>query len=230
MSEKEREAHAAHRLDAFVDAAFALAVSLLVVATADPPLNLADLTYAIGRVPASAVAFAMIAVFWMGHRAFGRLTPRRDWLIQLLSLAIVFMVLVYVYPLRLLSEAAFFWISGGRLPGEGMIGSYADLGRLYVVYGLGFALLASLYAALFAYGVRKAKAFGITGKGLEEAREYAAIWLILLGSGLLSAGLAGTPLLRSAPWLPGFAYWLIPIGIWARSVLEGRRKAAAKAA
>lgn len=220
--ETDRERHAGNRLDAFVDAAFAFAVTLLVIATAEPPRNLPDLWAAMGRIPASAAAFALIALFWVGHKAFGRLALRRDAITQLISLAIVFTVLAYVYPLRLLTEAAFFWMSGGRLPGQGMIKSWGDLQTLYVVYGIGFAGLAGLYAALFGHAVRKAAAFRLRGAALEEMRDFAAIWLILLGAGVLSALFAAVGPLRQAPWLPGFTYCAIPLAIGLRSWLKQR--------
>lgn len=222
---RERLLHANNRIDAFVDAAFAFAVTLLVIATASPPANLGDLRDAIGRVPASAFAFALISLFWFGHRAFCRLTRKRDTPIQLLSLAIVFTVLVYVYPLRLLTGSFFFWMSGGRLPGNGIIQSYGDLMQLYVYYGMGFALLAGLYAALFAYGVRRAVQLDIEGADLDDAKDHAAIWLILVGVGIGSALLAAFGPMLAAPWLPGFAYGAIPILIWGRFALKARKAA-----
>jgi hypothetical protein len=221
---------AANRLDAFVDAAFAFAVTLLVIATAAPPVDLRDLWQALGRIPASAFAFALIALFWFGHKAFGRLTRKRDATTQWLSLAIVFTVLIYVYPLRLLTGSMFHWMSGGRLPGAGIITSVDDLAQLYILYGVGFAVLAGLYAALFGHGVRKAIPLRIEGEDLEDARSFTAIWLILAGVGVASALLASWGgLMRAAPWLPGFAYSTIPALIYGRTgvlkLLSRRRRA-----
>lgn len=221
---------ASNRLDSFVDAAFAFAVTLLVIATAAPPASLNDLRDAIGRIPSSAFAFALIALFWFGHKAFGRLTRKRDAPIQLLSLAIVFTVLVYVYPLRLLTQSFFYWMSGGRLPGHGIIDSYESLATLYMVYGAGFGLLAGLYAALFGYGARNAGKLDMDGQELDDARDFTAIWLILTGVGVLSAVLAtSNGLMHAAPWAPGFAYGAIPLLIYGRfglKALRARRAAA----
>lgn len=231
MSDDHIETHAANRLDAFVDAAFAFAVSLLVIATAAPPADLDDLWQALGRIPASAGAFALIAVFWFGHRAFGKLTRKRDGVTQYVSLAIVFTVLNYVYPLRLLTETGFYWMSGGRLPGRGVIQSLGDLQQLFTIYGLGFALLAGFYALLFRHAVRKAEALDLTPQALDDARDHAAIWIILAVSGLLSALLASVGPMSVLPGLPGFAYWAIPLAIWGRFWLKARRaKKVAKAA
>ena len=57
-------------------------------------------------------------LFWQAHKVFARLTPRRDGVTLLLSLAVVFTVLVYVFPLRLLMQSLFYWISLGRCPAK----------------------------------------------------------------------------------------------------------------
>ena len=207
------------RLDAFVDAAFGFAVTLLVIAAAQPPENLGELKTALLRIPASAAAFAIIASFWAGHRTFGRYSARIDKPVVLLSLLIVFTTLVYVYPLRLLTQAGFFWVSGGRLPGEGLIHSWDDLQALYVIYGLGFAILAGLYAGLFALGRRSVRRAGDAA----QLTSHAWAWGIVAGSGLVSTGLALVIPLRVAPWLPPMLYSFIPLFIWGREWISGRR-------
>src|SRR3990167_7108878 len=95
------------RLDQFVDAAFGFAVTLLVILGAQPE-TLDDLRAALWNIPASAAAFVLIVLFWQAHNVFGRVTPNRDGLTPLISLAIVFTVLVYVFPLKLLMQAMFY--------------------------------------------------------------------------------------------------------------------------
>jgi uncharacterized membrane protein len=220
------------RLDAFVDAAFAFAVTLLLVAGADTTATLDGLKRALLQIPASAAAFVLIALFWAAHRDYGRLAPRRDGLSTLLSLAIVFSVLVYVFPLRMLVSSGFHWISGGRLPGSTLINSLRDLSDLFFLYGLGFAFLGLLFVGLFAHVARKGDSLGAEPADREQAGEHAVIWLISSLAGIASALLAVLGPMRQAAWLPGMAYWLIPIAIWIRLALvkRGRRKRAVKAA
>lgn len=223
--EQEREHEAAKRLDAFVDAAFAFAVTLLVIAGAEATSNLPALWKAMGRIPASLGAFALISLFWLAYRDFGRLAPRRDLASTLNGLAIVFVVLVYVFPLRMLVESGFVWISRGRLPGEIFIHTLSDLRQLFLVYGLGFAVLAGLFVSLFAHAARAADRLGVTPEGAAIASASAQIWTIVASAGVLSALLTFAPLQR-APWLPGFAYWSIPVAIWIRGWWVSRPKAA----
>ena len=210
----------ANRLDAFVDAAFAFAVSLLIIAGGEPLRSFEDLLHALMRIPAFLAGFALIILFWLAHRAWSALGPKRDRMATLLSLAVVFSVLVFVFPLRLLTETAVHFMSGGRLPGGELINSFGELGWIYVIYGLGFSTLSVLYALLFRHA---GAAMDSDAAGLVEARSWARTWLLAAVAGLLSSGVAVSPLLPTAPWLPGVTYWLIPIGIWIFARMDRRR-------
>jgi hypothetical protein len=208
------------RLDAFVDAAFAFAVSLLIIAGGEPLRSFDDLIRALLRIPSFLAGFALIILFWLAHRTWSSLGPRRDGMATLLSVAVVFSVLVFVFPLRLLTETALYFISGGRLPGGGLIESFGQLGWTYAIYGFGFSILSVLYVLLF----RHARA------GLERddprwtaANDWGRTWTLAAVTGVVSGAVALSPLLPSAPWLPGCIYWLMPLGIWGFAIMDRRR-------
>lgn len=197
------------RVDAFVDAAFAFAVTLLLIA-GQPPASLDGLLTALGRLPAFLGSFALIAMFWLAHRDYSRFVRVRGSWSTALSLALVFVVLIYVFPLRLLVESAMYFLSGGRLPGAGLLDSFDDLRTLYTVYGAGFAVLAGILALLFA-GVRGARAVGPSAE--QSSREWTWTYVLVTACGLLSVAAAQWGPLESAPWLPGVLYMLIPAGL-----------------
>lgn len=199
------------RLDAFVDSAFAFAVSLLIIAGAEPLGSFADLLTALARIPAFAGGFALIILFWLAHRTWSSLSPTRDGWATALSLAVVFSVLVFVFPLRLLIETATHFISGGVLPGQGLISSLAELRWTYVIYGVGFAILSGLYVLLFRQA-RRGLDPSDTAR-IRDAASWSRTWTLAAATGLVSSVAACTPLLASAPWLPGVTYQLIPVGI-----------------
>lgn len=205
------DADSRKRLDQFVDAAFAFAVTLLLITGSESPRSLADLRAALLYLPSSLAAFVLIVLFWNSHRTFSRVTPVRDGSTALLSLAVVFTVLVYVYPLRFLMQTMFYWMSQGRLPGEELIHGYGDLAVLYQIYGVGFAVLSGLVAALFA----RSSALAPTPEIAEAARAWRDAWLVCAASGVISALLALLPLQR-VPWLPPMTYSFIPLAIWLR--------------
>lgn len=211
------------RLDAFVDASFAFAVSLLIIAGAQPLNDFQDLLGAMGRIPAFAAGFALVVMFWLGHRNFGRLSPIRDSWSATISLAIVFTVLIYVFPLRLLTEAGMAYLSGGRLPGRNLIDSWESLQAIYTIYGIGFAFLSWLYFLLFGHALKRGSLCGLAEDDRDEAEEARTIWGIISAVGLLSAASAWIIPISVAPWLPGFSYWLIPFGLYLANLIQRRR-------
>ena len=210
-----------HRLDAFVDAAFAFAVSLLIIAGGEPLASFTDLTQALLRIPAFLAGFALIVLFWLAHRTWSALRPQRDARATLLSLAIVFAVLVFVFPLRLLIETAAHFLSGGRLPGAGLINSFDQLGWTYLIYGFGFSVLSVLFALLFRQALATMDPDDQARR--KAARQWVRTWALAAATGVLSGLVALTPAVRAAPWLPGVTYWLIPAGIAVFGFLDRRR-------
>lgn len=229
--EQDQDREIGKRLDAFVDAAFAFAVTLLIIASAEPTATMDALWRALGRIPASLGAFVLIVMFWMAYREYGRLVPRRDTLSTLNALAIVFTVLVYVFPLRMLLESGFVWISRGWLSGAEIIKTLGDLRDLFRIYGVGFAVLAGLFAALYLRASRHPERFGVEPEDRVAVKASWEIWTISACSGLVSAALTFGPMAK-APWLPGCAYWLIPLAIGLRApigrLLAGKRRSAEK--
>lgn len=228
MTESEKTATAVRpvetqRLDAFVDASFAFAVSLLIIAGAEPLNDFSDLVRAMGRIPAFAAGFGLVVMFWLGHRNFGRLSPIRDSWSATISLAIVFTILIYVFPLRLLTEAGMNYFSRGYLPGGGLIDSFDHLRFIYTIYGIGFAFLSWLYFLLFGHALKRGAVCGLAEEDRDEAEESRNIWGVIAGVGLMSAASAWIIPMSVAPWVPGFAYWLIPFGLYLANLFQRRR-------
>ena len=115
------------RLETFVDAAFAFALTMLVVSVDSVPQSFDELVEAIKRVPAFAASFLITVMFWLGHYRWSRRYGIEDTGSVVLSLALVFLVLVFLYPLRLMMSGALQSMSGGFLPGEIEITRIAQL-------------------------------------------------------------------------------------------------------
>lgn len=209
------------RLDAFVDAAFAFAVSLLIIAGGESARSFDDLLAALARIPAFAAGFALMAMFWLGHRTWSGLSPVRNGWTTALSLTVVFSVLVFVFPLRQLVETATHFVSGGFLPGQGLVSDFEELRWTYVIYGVGFAILSALYVLLFEQARRAIDPSDTAGR--RDAGQWAGTWVLAAAAGVLSSVIACTPLLASAPWLPGATYQVIPLGIGLVALLGRRR-------
>jgi uncharacterized membrane protein len=188
------------RLDAFVDAAFAFAVTLLVIGGGEPPSSYMELEAVMGRVPAFVVGFALLGMFWHAHVRWRRLCGSGSVAAVLLSFALVFLVLVYVYPLRLMADAMVAYFGGRPGPLQN-----SNLGGLFTFYGLGFAGMSATVAALFFTG--KAQA---APADRPVVRGELGIWSILTVSGVLSVLLAQFG--ATVPFSP-WVYALLPVAI-----------------
>jgi len=217
-----RAAHST-RLEAFVDAAFAFALTLLVISVDTIPESIADLARALKDVPAFALSFAVIAMFWYQHVRWSRRYGTDGLPATLLSLALVFLVLVYVYPLKILFSSFMAAVSGGWLPSSTRIGTLDDLVVVYLVYGLGWSAMWLCITGLYLTVRRRGAA------SREEAGDVAgaiAVGAVAIGTGVISIALALLlPLHPAHAWihgLPGLAYVLMNLA-WPLSRRAARR-------
>jgi len=148
--------HTVTRLEAFVDAAFAFAVTMLVISLDAIPSTIGGMLAALKGVPAFAASFAQIMMFWFAHATWSRRFGLDDGPSARLSLVLVFLVLVYVYPLKILFGSFFAWISRGWLPPVAQIQTLFDLQGMFVMYGIAFGTLSLCLAALNRQALRAA--------------------------------------------------------------------------
>lgn len=198
------------RLETFVDAAFAFSVTLLVIAAGSLPESIDDLVAALERIPAFAAAFALIAIFWSAHDTWSRRYGLADRATTVLSLVLVFLVLIYVYPLRMLFESFFTWASAGRLGDGAGIETLDDLRTMFVAYGLCFATLAGVIVALYLHAWRRRDAIGLDPHERAETLAHAATYGLFITVAVVSVAVALLMPVPRAAWmvgLPGFCYF-----------------------
>jgi uncharacterized membrane protein len=192
------------RLETFVDAAFAFALTMLVISVDSIPQSMGELVEAFKRIPAFAASFAIIVMLWHGHYRWSRRYGVEDTGSVVLSLLLVFLVLVFLYPLRLMMAGAFHSMSGGWLPTEIEITRFDDLRLLVVVYGVAFALLSGVLLALYARVRRLALDPPLSAGDRAVAGVEVQAWGIMACLGVVSATLA----LLVPPRHFGWAVWL----------------------
>ncbi len=137
------------RLEAFVDAAFAFALTLLVISFNAIPDSSAALLVALKQVPAFAASFLLVATFWRGHVDWSDRFGLDSQAAQRLSLLLVFLVLVFVYPLRMVFAALFAFISNGWLAADLRFESIDDVRLMFVAFALAFGSMGSAMALLY---------------------------------------------------------------------------------
>ncbi len=205
--------HGVTRLEAFVDAAFAFAVTLLVISVERIPDSIEGLLQALKNVPAFAASFAMVAMFWYAHVRWSRRYRLGTVPATLLSLLLVFLVLVYVYPLRLLLGTFFGWITGGWLPMPLYdANGPRPLAFMFVFYGLAFASMSACIGGLYVLAWRARARLRLDGDAASNAAGEVASHAYFVMVGVLSVLAALLLGERSQPWqvaLPGCVYFLL---------------------
>jgi uncharacterized membrane protein len=192
---------ATERLDAFADAAFAFAVSLMVVGGNATAPDYASLLTVMQAVPSFAIGFAIIAMFWFAHVRWRQLRGEGDWRSTLLTMALIFAVLVYVHPLRAMSTS-FAAFLGGQTDTFGR-----NLPNMFAIYGIGFFAMSALMAGLYREVLNRPE---ITATQQRAAKGETIIWLVMALTGLVSAAMSQwSPL---AYWA-AFAYASLPLTI-----------------
>jgi len=174
------------RLNTFVDAAFAFSTSILVISVGKVPANFTELVEALKASPAFLVGFVMLAIFWCGHRRWSRHFDTQDSWGTILSLGVVFVMLVYVYPLRLLASSSFSFFTGGWISSEYLVEDLAEILNLMAIYGIGFSLLSGLTALLFLHSLKRTKELNLSPEMETSAHEEVLAWTTLTVTGVAS--------------------------------------------
>lgn len=179
--------HQPTRLEGFIDASFAFSVTILVISFGHVPTSVPQMLHALRDLPAFAVSFLLIARIWRAHRDWSRQYDIEDATSLRLGLTLVFTVLIFVYPLRLLSGLFFFWISGGYLVDQPLqLHSVDELRNAYEVYGIGYGTIAGLIALHYRHALRCAAGIGLDPRELLATRMHFDIWTSLAAIAVLS--------------------------------------------
>jgi len=207
------------RLETFVDAAFAFSLTLLVIFFNDLPDTVAELRDALRRVPTFAVCFVLLVLFWSAHNRWSRRFGLDDAKSTVLSLAMVLVVLVFVYPLRMVTSSGLHLVTRGWVPSElGGLGAdwLLDLQTVFMVYAVGFGLLAWLVWRLNTHALRRADVLALDASERYDTRTEIDVYRIMTATAASSVLLS--LVLLALPPPPGML-WLVGAPMWTYAVM-----------
>ncbi|HYD54797.1 MAG TPA: TMEM175 family protein [Gemmatimonadaceae bacterium] len=212
------------RLEAFSDAIFGFAATLLVVSL-DPPASYAALIANVRGFAAFGVSFAWLVLLWVAHNAYFRRYEIEDATVIVLNSIFLFVVVFYVYPLRYAANTAMAFFFGGTL-GVGVERlAPSELATMFALFGAGWTAALGCIALLHLHAARRRDALGLDELGafdaVTAARHYFGYALVGLVSIALALGEVGVTV-----GAPGWVYGLMgPISWW-----NGAARARARAA
>lgn len=205
------------RLEAFCDVVFGFALTLLVVSLEVPHSYgelIADMR---GFVPFG-ICFSQLVMIWVTHYKFSRRYGLEDSYTVFLNMMLLFVVLLYVYPLKFVFSLVFAKLMGGEL-GRGLTLHQASV--LMKIYAVGFAAVFLLFVLMYAHAYRLRDKLELNAFETYETRNSMEFCAILAAIGLLSFSVA----FRYPDWA-GWLYLLIGPALTIHGVMSGRRSRA----
>lgn len=148
--------HGSTRLEAFSDAAFAFALTMLVVSL-DVPRSYDELMDLMYGFPSFACCFSLLVWIWFQHAEFFKKYPLEDPVTVVINSTLLFVVMFYVYPLKFMFDSMFALFLPAPTTMKRVVGMHFwQLANASAVYGLGFLLLFLVFALLYhrAYRLR----------------------------------------------------------------------------
>jgi len=138
------------RLEAFTDAVFGFAVTLLVVSL-EVPRTYSELMEAMKGFAAFAVCFTVLIQVWVYHYIFSRRYGLQTFYTVVLNSVLLFVVLFYVYPLKFMFSLML-GVNQARHGVEPI--QITQVPTLMMIYSAGFAAVFGVFALLYSYAYK----------------------------------------------------------------------------
>jgi uncharacterized membrane protein len=178
------------RLETFIDAAFAFAITMLVIATQQIPDDIDTLLAAFKNVPAFVASIAVLGIFWRGHWLWSRRYGLEDGVSIFNSWAMIVTMLIYIYPLKAIFSSMWFLLSGGRVGHVLGAHSESQVRAVFAIFALGFTAIALEMVLLNLRAWQLREPLRLNAR--ERAMTFNEVtgWSIPVGVGLVSLVLA----------------------------------------
>lgn len=181
------------RIETFVDAAFAFAFTMLVISIDEIPQSPPELLELSRDIPAFVFSATLIGSIWLAHSTWSRTFGLQDnWTIAL-SLGLVMLVLIFVYPIKLIVQATVIYLSGGRLGTDLFLNSgWEDnsVADLFVYFSFGFAVLSLLLICFYQNALRYRAPLRLNEEELRFCHSSSITWAAVCAVAVVSCLMA----------------------------------------
>jgi uncharacterized membrane protein len=195
------------RLEAFTDAVFAIAITLLVV-TQDIPRNNSEFTSVMWGFFGFGFTFFALTCIWYNNFKFHRRFGLEDGYTIFLNSMMIFMVLFYIYPLKFMAQIVInFLLLKNSFGIEFDIGfeGNVDVNSLFIICGMGVFLIWFILGLMYLHAYKKRTILELDEKELEITTGTILANFIVCLVALFSVLLA---FYKLDGW-PGWVYFLI---------------------
>lgn len=208
--------HEVKRIEAFSDAVFAFAVTLLIVSL-EVPKSFEELMVTMKGFFAFGISFLFLMLIWHEQNMFFRRFALDDITTIFLNGCLMFIVLFYVYPLKFLFTLIFnttsdaVQIEPGQLP------------TLMYIYSTGYIIIYFLFFFMYLHAYRKKEELELTAKEFFDTKTRMWAQLILVSVGILCIFIASV-LPPERAGAAGFVYFLIGPAFSIYYSVRGRKR------
>src|SRR5438128_4972170 len=216
------------RLETFIDAAFAFAISMLVIAAQQIPDNIQALLAAFKNVPTFICSIAVLGIYWRGHWLWSRRYGLEDGISILISWTLIVTILIFIYPLKAIFGAMWNLLSNGQVGQPfSLHTTEAEARTIFAIYALGLIAISAEILLLNLRAWQLREPLRLNARERLMTRGELTGWSIPVGVGLVSLILALTLPAEQIQW-SGWVYFLMAIILrvhwfWHKRRLRGEK-------
>ena len=196
------------RIETFVAAAFAFSITMLVISLDSIPSTYDEFILAVKQIPSFIASAAIIFWIWHSHASWCRRYGLEDSFTVLMSGLLIFQVLIYIYPLRLMMQGLFSTMTGGYLPMLMEFSSIEQVRFMFAFYAIGFLLLCLIFIALYRHADKKHQQLALNQHERFDTQTDIQLWVV--ASSVCCISLLGSILLPNSKLVfCGLTYFLL---------------------
>ena len=203
------------RLECFSDCVFGFALTLLIVAL-EVPKTFGDLLVTMRGFVAFGICFALFVTIWNRHYIYCRRYGMEDRVVRFLTCALLFVVLLYVYPLKFLFKL----VVDSLIFGDASSSKEAHMqspqfAQLFMIYGAGLIAVTAVFFFLYLHAYRNRVNLELNELETHDTKWSMIEQLLMICVPLISiliAVFAPTQYVGFAGWaytLGGFVGWTV---------------------
>ena len=174
------------RIETFVDAAFAFAFTMLVISIDEIPTTVPELLSLSQDIPAFIISATVIGFIWVAHTVWSRTFGLQDRATLYLSLGLVMLVLIFVYPIKLMVQLSISFLSGGALQQNLEVMELSDVINLFVYFALGLMALSLILIALYQNSLRQRQQLVLNDYEVAFCKIACLTWAVVGATALAS--------------------------------------------
>jgi len=198
------------RLETFIDATFAFAISMMIIAPQQIPDNIDALLGAFKNVPAFVASIIVLGIFWRGHWVWSRRYGLEDGMSILISWAMIVTILIYIYPLKAVFGSMWFFLSDGRFGHALGARTDAQARTLFAIFAIGFTAIALEIVLLNVRAWQLREPLRLNAREKLVTLYEVTGWSMPVGVGIISLVLALTLPREQLDW-SGWVYFSLAI-------------------